>query len=81
MVNNIWLEMSGGVIIAEITKVTTTACLRYFRINSGVINTNLDKKNTIKGNSNTNPQAKVTVVTVVIKEPKVIWFCTISETW
>ena len=56
----------GREIIADKIRVTTIACLRYMRINSGVSNPILVKKYTKIGNSKMMPFAKHTVVTVEI---------------
>ena len=49
MVNNTWLEMSGGVIMADKQRVITVACFLYFRIKLGVSNPSFDRKKTMSG--------------------------------
>ena len=65
-VTNNWLKISGGVITAESTKAATRACFLYVFRKLGVINPALVKKKTKMGNSNTKPQAKTMVTTVLM---------------
>ncbi len=59
MHTRIWLNTSGGVIIAETASKITRVYLRFLRINPGVIKPTLVKKNRLKmGNSKTSPTAK-----------------------
>lgn len=64
MVTNICEKISGGVIIADKISAKTTKCFLYFFNISAVIKPTLVKKYTNRGNSNTNPAAITTPVTV-----------------
>ena len=67
--------------IADKIKVSTIACLLYLRMNSGVKKPIFVKKYTNTGNSKIMPLAKLTVVTVLINDNKLIWFATVALTW
>ena len=75
---NTWLDISGGVIIAESTRIITNACFLYFFIQAGVTKPNFDKKKIIIGNSNKTPVARVIDVIVLIYDDKSKRFITDS---
>ena len=63
---NIWLNTSGGVIIAAKVSTSTKACLRYFFKNEAVINPVLLKKNISTGSSKITPDERITELNVLV---------------
>lgn len=80
MVTRIRLKTSGGVITAASMSTITMECLRYLRINSGVMMPILARKKTTMGNSNVIPADNATEVTEPMYDVMLIWLVTMSLT-
>lgn len=77
---SIWLKISGGVMMAEITSRITMVYFRFFVSQEGDIKPVLEKKNTNTGNSNTMPTDSDTETTVLMYELNETLFATASLT-
>ena len=58
--------MSGGVMIADSTRIATNACFRYLINNAGDTIPNLVSRKIMIGNSKNNPLKRVVVVIIDI---------------